>query len=239
MSVRIFDDNATLAAAAAGAIAESMRERIAALGRASLGLSGGRTPVATYRALAAEPQRWGLDWTRVRIYFADERVVPQGDPDSNFRLARETLIDPLRIPARNVHRMKGEYPDLDAAVMEYEAHLTEPIDVLVLGIGEDGHVASIFPGSPLWGEKARRVALVIDSPKPPPRRLTLTARALIEARRVLVLATGKDKSRAVARALEGDATPAEVPARLVRDRDWLIDREAAAILTARTSTTGG
>jgi 6-phosphogluconolactonase len=169
-----------------------------------------------------------VDWTRVRVYFADERAVPPDHPDSNFRQARGMLIDPLRIPPRNVHRMKGEYPDLAAAVEEYEAHLVEPLDALVLGVGEDGHVASLFPGSPLVRETVRRVAAVTDSPRPPARRLTLTPRALVEARRVLVIATGGAKAGAVARALDADVTPEEVPARLVRDREWYLDREAAS-----------
>ncbi len=232
-SVRVFDDAAALAAAAAGAIADAAAEGIAALGRVSLGLAGGRTPVPIYRALAAEPLRSRVDWSRVRIYFADERAVPPGDPGSNFRQVRETLIDPLRIPPRNVHRMKGEYPDLEVAVEEYEAHLTEPIDALILGLGEDGHVASLFPGSPLVEERSRRVAAVTDSPKPPARRLTLTARALAEARRVLVLATGAGKAAAVARALEGESGPLEVPARLVRERDWYLDRAAGGMLSGR------
>ena len=232
-TVRVFDDAAALAAAVAGAIAGAGGEAIARRGRFSLGLSGGRTPAPAYRALAAEPLRSRLDWSRVRIFFADERGVPPGDPASNFRMARETLIDPLGIPPRNVHRMKGEYVDFAAAVEEYEAHLTEPLDALVLGVGEDGHVASLFPGSPLVAEKVRRVAAVTDSVKPPARRLTLTARALIEARRVLVLATGTEKADAVARALEGDAAPRELPARIVRERDWYLDRAAAAGLAKR------
>jgi len=226
--VQVFDTPEALADAAAAAIAGVLAAGIAALGRASLGLPGGRSPVATFRALAAGPHSPRVDWTRVRVYFADERAVPPDHADSNFRLAREMLIDPLRIPPRNVHRMKGEYPDLAAAVEEYEAHLVEPLDVLLLGLGEDGHVASLFPGSPLVREAARRVAAVADSPRPPVRRITLTPRALSEARRALVIATGAAKARAVARALEGEATPEEVPARLVRDRDWYLDREAAS-----------
>jgi len=229
----VFGDAPALADAAAEAVVVALVASLATLGRASLGLSGGRTPVATYRKLASEQLRSRVDWSHARIFFADERAVPPGDATSNFRLARETLIDPLGIPPRNVHRMKGEYPDLEAAVEEYEAHLSEPIDALVLGVGEDGHVASLFPGSPLVGERARRVAYVLDSPKPPARRLTLTARALAEARKVLVLATGTEKAEAVARALEGDVEARELPARLVRGRDWYLDQAAAAGLSAR------
>ena len=227
-TVRVFDDETALAAAAADAIALGLARGLEALGRASIGLSGGRTPAPAYRALAAEPVRSRVDWGRVRFYFADERAVPPGDPESNFRLARETLIDPLGIPPRNVHRMKGEYPDLEAAAIEYEAHLDGPIDVLVLGLGEDGHVASLFPGSSWLSETKRRVAVVTDSPKPPPRRLTLTPRVLSEARQVLVLVTGNAKAAAVARALEGGEGPSQVPGRLVRERDWYLDRAAAA-----------
>jgi 6-phosphogluconolactonase len=232
--VRVFDDPASLARAAAGAIVAAGAAALAARGRFNLGLSGGRTPRATYEALAGEPFSPGVDWSRVRIYFADERALPPTDPESTFRLARETLIDPLRIPPRNVHRMKGDYADLAAAVEEYEAHLVEPLDLLLLGVGEDGHTASIFPGSPLVNERVRRVALVSDSPKPPARRITVTARVLGEAHRVLVLATGAEKAGAVARALEGDENAREIPARLVWDRDWYLDRAAAAELRAQT-----
>ena len=232
--MQVFDSAEALAEAAAAAIAGSLSAGIEALGRASLGLPGGRSPVATFLALAAGSHSPRPDWTRVRVYFADERAVPPDHADSNFRLARGMLIDPLRIPPRNVHRMKGEYPDLAAAVEEYEAHLVEPLDVLLLGLGEDGHVASLFPGSPLVRETVRRVAAVTGAPKPPARRITLTPRALSEARRVLVIATGDAKGRAAALALEGDATPEEVPARLVRDRDWYLDREAATGLSHGT-----
>jgi 6-phosphogluconolactonase len=227
-TVRVFEDEATLAAAAAAAIVAGLSRGLQTLGRASLALSGGRTPGPAYRALAAEPLASRVEWERVRIYFADERAVPPGDRESNYRLAREILIDPLRIPPRNVHRMKGEYADLEAAAIEYEAHLDRLLDVVVLGLGEDGHVASLFPGSPLVGETKRRVAVVTDSPKPPARRLTLTPRALAESRQVLVLATGEAKAAAVARALEGDVEAREVPGRLARERDWYLDGAAAA-----------
>jgi 6-phosphogluconolactonase len=134
--------------------------------------------------------------------------------------------------------MKGEYPDLTAAAEEYEAHLRAPLDLLLLGIGEDGHVASLFPGAVAVAERERRVLPVLDAPKPPPRRLTLTPRAIAEAREVLVLATGPGKARAVAAALEGATEPEELPARLVRDRVWLLDREAAAALRSRPGAPG-
>ena len=231
--VRVFEDAAALARAAAEAVATAARLSFEARGRFRLGLSGGRTPAPLYRALAGPAFRERIPWPSVRIYFADERAVPPSDPESNFRLAAETLIGPARIPSANVHRMKGDDPDLEAAVEEYETLLAEPLDVLILGVGGDGHTASIFPGSPLVREVVRRVALVTDAPKPPPRRITVTARAIGEARRVLVLAAGAEKAAAVADALEGGVEPRDVPARLLRDREWYVDRAAAARL-ART-----
>ena len=206
---------------------ERVASAIAERGRFRLGLSGGRTPASLYRRLAADRR---VNWSLVQIFFSDERAVPPEHPDSNFRMARECLIDPAGIPPPNVHRMKGEYPDLEVAVVEYEAHFDRPLDLLILGVGEDGHTASIFPGSPLAEERVRRVAAVEDAPRPPPRRLTLTARALLEAAEVMVLATGAGKAAAVAAALEGEGTVREVPARLARDRLWYLDRAAAAKL---------
>lgn len=235
-----------LAEAAAERVTLLAVAAIAARGRCALGLSGGRTPENLYRALAragapagdarsgtgtAAVTRPPLDWSRVRIYFADERAVSPRHTKSNFRLASKTLIDPLHLPPQNVHRMKGEYADLGAAVEEYEAHLTEPLDLLILGIGTDGHTASIFPGSALVEERTHRVAAVLDSPRPPARRLTVTARVIGEARAVLVLATGDSKSRAVAAALEAEGPVREVPARLARGREWYLDRCAAAALS--------
>jgi 6-phosphogluconolactonase len=226
MPVHVFESAETLALRTAALLAARLEEAMASRGRATLGLSGGASPAGLYRALSAA----AIDWSRVQVYFADERAVPPTDPGSNFRLARETLIDPARIPPPNVHRMRAEYDDLDAVAIEYEAHLATSIDVLILGIGPEGHTCSIFPGSPLVHERDRRVAAVYDSPKPPARRVTVTPRVLGEARSVAMLATGAEKAGVVARALEGEGTADEVPARLVRDRDWYLDRAAAARL---------
>jgi 6-phosphogluconolactonase len=234
LSVRIFSDAESLADAGTDLVVLRLGEGFAARGRASLALSGGRSPRGLYQRLASPPRVSQIDWSRVRVFFADERAVPPTDPESNFRMARETLIDPAHIPPRNVHRMKGEYPDLEVAVEEYEAHLSEALDLVILGLGPDGHIASLFPGSPLLGERRRRVAAVLEAPKPPPHRLTLTPLALEEARSVLVLGIGPDKAEAVARALSNEGDPAATPARLVRDREWLVDRAAAALLNGRS-----
>jgi 6-phosphogluconolactonase len=229
--VRTFESAAALAAAAGARVLEAGREALERHGRFLLAVSGGRTPAATFAWLASA--REAFDWARAHLYFADERAVPPDHADSNFRMVRETLIDPLHIPPRQIHRMKGEYPDLEAAAQEYEARLPAALDLVLLGIGEDGHIASLFPGGAAVDERQRRVRPVLDAPKPPPRRLTLTSRALAEARDVLVLATGEAKAAAVAAALEGESAAAEVPARLVRDRDWMLDAAAASARRAR------
>lgn len=233
--IQTFETAAALAAAAGARVLESGRDALRRHGRFLFALSGGRTPAATFAWLVASRATAGeeFDWARTHVYFADERAVPPDDPDSNFRAARERLIDPLHLPPRQIHRMKGEYADLAAAAEEYEARLPGALDLVLLGIGEDGHVASLFPGGAAVAERERRVLPVLDAPKPPPRRLTLTPRALAEARGVLVLATGSAKAAAVDAALAGEISANEVPARLVRDREWMLDAEAAAALGRR------
>ncbi len=221
MPVEVLALDDAVAAEAAARIAAWLAAAIGARGRASIALSGGRTPGATYRALAHAP----LAWDGVHVYFCDERAVPAGDPESNARLARDTLGGVLA--PGHLHRMEAERADLERAAADYEAALPEALDVLVLGVGEDGHTCSLFPGAPLVRERTRRVGVVRDSPKPPSVRMTLTPAALAMAHHGVVLATGAGKAAAVARALAPDADPTQVPAALLRARLWLIDRAAA------------
>jgi 6-phosphogluconolactonase len=224
--IEVVDSAAALATLAAARAADRLRTAVAEHGTATLALSGGGTPVGTYRELS----RAALPWDRVHVYFCDERGVPPDDPRSNFRMAREALCAPAGIPAVHVHRMEAERADLERAAADYEAALPEALDLLVLGVGEDGHTCSLFPGSPLVRELGRRVGVVRDSPKPPPVRITLTPAALEAARDGLVLVAGAGKAGAVARALGPDADPAATPAALLRGRTWLLDRAAASAL---------
>lgn len=211
-------------------VADAIVEAAAALEERDtffLGLSGGETSARLCRVLAEPANAIRIDWPRVRIGFADERAVPPDHADSNYRLIHDHLMVPLGIPVNRVVRMRGEAPDLDAAAREYELVLAEPFDLLILGIGSDGHTASIFAGSPAVREMQRHVVAVSDSPKPPPRRLTVTPRTIVEARAVLVMAWGSGKASAVLRALDPRADPVDVPAALVRDREWHVDRELA------------
>ncbi|MFN0062180.1 MAG: 6-phosphogluconolactonase [Myxococcaceae bacterium] len=224
------DDAKALAQAAAETVAGWLRSALSEQPRASLALSGGRTPLLAYQALALST----LDWAHIDFFFVDERCVPPEHPDSNFRLVREALFD--RIVARDtqVFRMQGEMPDRDAAARAYEARLPDRLDVAVLGLGEDGHTASLFPGSSALAEDTRRVVAVVG-PKPPPHRLTLTPVALRAVRHTLVLASGNEKADAVRRALEDEGTIEETPGRLAREALWLLDTQAATQLRGEPS----
>lgn len=225
---RVFADAALAADAAARLVVEACAKCVEERGEFRLMVPGGRSAAGVFDRLAREPERSQVDWTRVTLLFADERAVPPAHADSNYRLARVALLDPLGDPLPRVRRMRGECADLEAAAREYDAELVVPADLVLLGLGEDGHVASLFPGSPLLAERTRRVAVVADSPKPPARRLTVTPRVLEAAREgAVVIATGAAKAAAVRAAFAADGSPAECPARLLRGAAWLLDAAAA------------
>ena len=226
--IRVFPDLPAAAAGLAARVASEAAAAIAARGAFRLGLSGGETPVALYRLLASPEWRRRVDWSRTVLLLADERAVPADAPERTDRLVRETLIEPLGAPAEVLRPMRAEAGDLESAAREYEAELGEPLDLLLLGAGPDGHIASLFPGRAAVDERVRRVVVVRDSPKPPPERLTVTPRVLAEARSVCVLAAGEGKAAAVAAALGGRATAEACPAVLVAERDWYLDRAAAS-----------
>jgi 6-phosphogluconolactonase len=193
----------------------------------SLALAGGSTPAPVYRALADLDD---VPWARVEIFFGDERAVPPNHPESNFRMARETLLEPAGLPEERVHRMEAERADRDRAADDYARTLPARLDMLLLGVGSDGHTASLFPGAPTLRERERLVV-----PAGPPAeggmwRLTVTPPVLEAAAHVFVLARGPDKAEAVARALEGGWAPEECPAQLVRGGAWLLDAGAAGKL---------
>jgi 6-phosphogluconolactonase len=216
---------------AARRLATEIRRVLGLRDHCSLALSGGDTPRPVYRGLAAElPER--ETWSRVEIYFADERCVPPEDSASNYRMAKETLLDPLPGAPARVHRMEGERPDRDAAARAYEAHLPDRFDLLVLGLGPDGHIASLFPGSPSLAESHRRV-LAVTAPKPPPDRLTITPPVVRAARLTVALVSGAAKAEVLARVLDGPGDPDETPGRLAREGLWIVDTPAASRLAVR------
>jgi 6-phosphogluconolactonase len=222
--VRTFDSAEELAREAAAFVAGRLTAVLAERPRASIALSGGSTPLAMNRALAACP----LSWERLDFFQADERAVAPDDPASNFASATASLFS-LLPRAPQIHRMPAELLDLEAAARAYEAQVPDRLDVIVLGLGEDGHTCSLFPGHPTLDERVRRVLPVLDSPKPPPRRLTLTPPVLERAGELLILVTGPAKAQAVSRALH-EGPVREVPGRLARRGTWYLDRAAAELL---------
>lgn len=201
-----------VALAAADDIAQQLRT-----GARTLVLAGGTTPKRCYELLARKQQ---LPWGRVSVLFGDERCVPPDDPESNYLMAKQALLD--RVAPATVYRMPAELgPDEGAAEYARVIERLLPPDVVVLGVGEDGHTASLFPGHPALRSKGVAIG-IYDSPKPPPKRVTLTLPVLQAARRVIILATGAGKAEAVAKAKRG-----EVPSGMIPDARWLIDRAAA------------
>ncbi|MCE9672268.1 6-phosphogluconolactonase [Myxococcus stipitatus] len=200
-------------------MARSLQTALTMKRRASLALSGGGTPGPAYRELA----RMTLPWERVDVYFVDERFVPPDHPESNYHLVEEALLRPLRLAPAQVFRMEGEREDRDAAARDYAALLPSSLDVVLLGMGPDGHTASLFPGHPALEEKSRRVLAVVG-PKPPPWRMTLTLPTLLAANAVLMLVAGAGKKDAAQRALAGDQA---LPAGRVTNAQWMMDSAAA------------
>lgn len=207
-------------------IAEAIHGAVRHKGSCSLALAGGASPRETYRKLAA---LWAVPWPQIEVFFGDERAVPPDSIDSNYRMAREALLSHVPIPLPRIHRMEAERSDLNAVAREYEALLPGSLDVLLLGIGADGHTASLFPHAPALTETQRLVLAVVGG-DPLVQRLTITPPVIARAARLLVIATGAEKAAAVARALEGPDDVVGLPAQLSRHGTWILDKAAAASL---------
>jgi 6-phosphogluconolactonase len=247
--VVVHRDTQLMACAVAARLITKVVDAQAAKGAASVVLTGGRNGNALLAALAESPARDAVDWARLDVWWGDERFLPDGDPERNVTQAREALLDSVPLDPRRVHVMPpsdgGYGSDVEAAAAAYatdlaaaagpEDHARVPaFDVLMLGVGPDTHVASLFPEHPGVRETERTVIGVHGSPKPPPVRISLTLPAIRAAREVWLLAAGADKAGAVALAL---SSPGEVQApasgALGRSRTlWLLDRAAAAQLPA-------
>ncbi|MDI3340132.1 MAG: 6-phosphogluconolactonase [Sphaerobacter sp.] len=239
-TVVVVPDADALAQAAAHRFVEIAREEIARHGRFTVALSGGSTPRALYRLLAQEPE--AIDWARVHVFWGDERTVPPDHEQSNYRMAREALLDHVPIPRDQIHRIEAERDPAEAAA-RYAATLADvfglepgamPVfDLVLLGVGTDGHTASLFPGT--------RAVQVQDTPvveNEVPQlntvRITLTVPVITQAANILVLAAGADKAPAIRRALEAPYAPEQTPAQVIRSARgnvvWLLDAEAASQL---------
>ncbi|HEY1821574.1 MAG TPA: 6-phosphogluconolactonase [Trebonia sp.] len=233
-----------LASAAAARTVTRLADAIAAQGHAHIVLTGGGIGTKVLAAIAAAPARDAVDWRSVDFWWGDERFEPAGDPERNETGARAALLDALGVDPARVHAVPGpdgpDGNDPDAAAARYAAELAAaagggapvpPFDVLMLGIGPEGHVASIFPGSPA-AQATGSVVAVRNSPKPPPTRISLTFSAIQAAREVWILASGAEKAEAVGEALSG-VSQDKLPAAGARGRDrtlFLLDEAAAAQL---------
>jgi 6-phosphogluconolactonase len=219
-------DPIALAKEAAEQCARIAQAAVAQGGRFTIALSGGSTPKLLYSLLADEPYSSGLPWCNTHVFWGDERAVPPEDRDSNFAMAKATLLDRVPIPANQVHRMQAERPDLDVAAREYEAEIAkafavppegEPptFDLILLGLGPDGHTASLFPHTEAVRERSRWVVRNRVQ-KLNSDRMTLTAPILNRGATVLFLVSGADKAPALQAVLEGPSDPDRLPAQLIR-----------------------
>ena len=236
MSVHVYESPEELAEAAAREFAARAVEAIEERGRFAVVLAGGSTPKATYEILARDYAD-GIDWSKVHVFFGDERTVPPDHEDSNYRMAREALLD--HVPVGSVHRMQGELPP-DEAAEAYEAELRDffgpeelpRFDLILLGIGGDGHTASLFPETSALEVHDR---LVVANPvlKLETTRITLTVPVINAARAVYFLVAGEDKAGALKQILEADPDPREYPASLIQPQggpEWMLDQSAASDL---------
>jgi len=232
--------------AAADFVSQLSAEAIAGRGRFTVALSGGSLPKLLGPALAAGPLRAQIDWPAWHVFFADERCVPLTDPASNYRLALEELFSHVDIPGEQIYAPDPSLTPGQAAEAYQQTLLRifEPdigglprFDLILLGMGEDGHTASLFPNHPLLHETERWVAPIFDSPRPPPERITLTLPVINNARHVAFMAAGAGKADILPRVLETKAPPHTLPSQMVQPTHgklhWFVD-EAAARLTNRS-----
>lgn len=252
-NVRVLTDADAVARAVAARFVEIACEAVGARGRFSVALSGGTTPRRVYELLSGEEFSARVEWAKVHVFFGDERCVPPDDAESNYRMARESLLSRVPIPTQNVHRMIGE-GDAVANARLYEDELRaffrtdeSPIeelprfDLALLGMGDDGHTASLFPHSPALEERqAWVVANRIE--KFNAFRLTLTARAINHAAHVLFIVTGAGKAERLREVLEGGRDPLRLPSQLIKPTsgtlDWYVDRAASSKLSDGRQSAG-
>jgi len=246
---RILENAPAIARAAAAEFLSAAEEAAAEQGRFTVALAGGSTPKALYSLLANDPAfRSNVPWDRTYFFFGDERHVPPGDPDSNFRMANEAMLARVPLLPRQVNRIKGEYPDAADAAREYENTLHDfwglaeaqfpRFDLILLGMGPDGHTASLFPGTQAL-EETKRLVVANRVPKFDTDRITFTAPVINNAARILFMAHGEDKASALRAVLEGPYQPRLFPAQLIQPKNgkvlWLVDNTAARLLANAAS----
>jgi 6-phosphogluconolactonase len=239
MITEVHPDARAVAEAASERFVETAARAIDAAGRFLVALSGGSTPEPFYRKLGSPAYLDRVDWERVQVFWVDERCVPPDEPGSNYAMAKEALLDQVDVRPGHVHRIRGE-DDPETAAIEYERLLRRAfatpqgpphpasgarLDLVVLGMGEDGHTASLFPGTPAVAEMERWV-VPVTAPAPPLRRVSMTPPVLNAAGERLFLVTGEGKAPALARVRAGSEDPSTLPSLAVADATWLVDEAA-------------
>jgi 6-phosphogluconolactonase len=238
--ILVFDDAELVARAAASCFVELAREAIAARGRFSVALAGGSTPKRAYQLLASDEFKDHVEWERTHVFFGDERAVPPTETDSNYRMADEALLSRVALPSRNVHRIMGE-GDTAAGARLYEDELQTfftgqqwpRFDLVLLGMGDDGHTASLFPGTEALAEQRDWVVhLWVEKLKA--YRITLSVPAINHAAHVVFMVTGAGKAERVAEVINAKKDTPPLPSQLIHPADgtlrWFLDRAAAANL---------
>jgi 6-phosphogluconolactonase len=239
--IQVFSSPELLADAVAQHIVTSAAEAISSRGLFTLALAGGSTPRAAYSRLATgDCQLATGDWRLVHILWGDERCVPPDDPRSNYRMAKEALLDRVPIPPDQIHRIRGE-DDPEKAAVEYEREVrallgSEGLDLVLLGLGEDGHTASLFPGPSAVHETVRWV-VAVPAPDGTMWRVTLTPAVLNAAKNVTFVVSGASKAVRLQQVLQGPFTPDVLPAQAIRPAQgqltWMVDQAAAGRLRGR------
>ncbi|BAY49966.1 6-phosphogluconolactonase (plasmid) [Scytonema sp. HK-05] len=248
--IQVFANPEALTQAAATKFVQQAHQAIQARGRFTIALSGGSTPKSLYALLATQP--WGnqIPWNQVHLFWGDERHVPPSDPSSNFRMTQERLLFQVPIPHQNVHRIKAENPDAQAVAAEYERDLKQffqlgehqfpRFDLVLLGMGANGHTASLFPGTAAVDEQTRLVvAPWVEELNT--NSITLTPPAINNALEVIFFVTGTEKAATLKAVLEGQYQPERLPAQIIRPTQgkvvWMVDQAAASSLSTAVSST--
>jgi 6-phosphogluconolactonase len=242
--ILVFETAEDVARAVAEFFVKAARDAISNRGRFSVALSGGQTPKRVYQLLASPHLNTQVDWTKLHLFFGDERAVPPDHPDSNYQMVRDALLSHVPLPTENVHRIRGELTAHDAA-LEYEKELRDffqskewpAFDLVFLGLGEDGHTASLFPNTEALQDKHSWVAANwVESLKT--WRLTLTVPAINHAHDIAFLVTGAGKAERVAEVVNGIQDTRRLPAQLITPLAgnllWFLDKQASALLKKST-----
>jgi len=252
-TVELFATGTEIACHAAQVVARIWNQAAAARGVFRVALAGGSTPKALYSLLAEHPAlRNSLPWDKLQVFFGDERHVGPGHPDSNFQMATDAMLSKVPVRPEQIHRIKGEYPDTAQTAREYEEEIRREFglgpgefprfDLILLGMGNEGHTLSLFPGTKALGE-GRRIVTRNWVGKLYTERITLTAAAANQSAHVLFLVTGTDKACALKAVLEGPYEPEQLPAQIIHPErgevTWLVDQAAGGMLAKETFKESG